>query len=65
MLYNIILIKIKNGKWFKKYVIATAATEHEADKKAKYYSSLYQLKGLYNVLTKPTHIVTYEAIKTI
>lgn len=43
----------------REYPIATAETEPEALKKSQYYSRLYQQKGLYNVLTKPSHIVTY------
>lgn len=62
MKYAILLIKFNGKKIEKQYTIATAATEPEALRTSQYYSKLYQSKGLYNVLTKPTHIVTYKAI---
>lgn len=70
-MYNILLIKIdqtqktKPGDVLpieKQYTIATAETETEAHKTAQFYSALYQKKGLYHVLNKPTHIVTYKAV---
>ena len=63
MKYAILLIKFKGKEIEKEYSIAHASTEHEADKTAKFYSKLYQAKGLYHVLNKPTHIVTYKAIQ--
>ena len=62
MKYAILLIKLKGSAIEKEYTIATAATEPEALKTSQYYSKLYQAKGLYHVLNKPTHIVTYKAI---
>ena len=59
-MFNILLIKIDNNKFGKRYTIATAPTEAEALRKSQYYSKLYQSKGLYHILYKPTHIVTYE-----
>ena len=59
-MYKILLCKITaTGKREKEYTIATAETAAEAFRTAQYYSRLYQAKGLYNVLTKPSHIVTY------
>lgn len=68
MTYNILLIKIDRTKKTepgkalpieKAYTIATATTETEALNKSQYYSALYQKKGLYNVISNPSHIVTY------
>lgn len=67
-MYNILLCKIDQTKrqekgqpipFEKVYTIATAGTEAEALKKSQYYSALYQKKGLYHVLRKPSHIVIY------
>ena len=67
-MFKILLCKLDTSKptkpgaplpILKKYTIATAATAPEALKKSQYYSALYQKKGLYNVITKPSHIVTY------
>jgi len=68
-MFNILLCKIDKKQpttpgavlmFEKVYTIATAATEAEAKKTAQYYSTLYQKKGLYNVIRKPSHIVTYK-----
>lgn len=68
-MFNILLCKIDQTKKTKPgspiffsnvYTIATAATEAEALKISQYYSALYQKKGLYNVIRKPSHIVTYK-----
>lgn len=68
-MFNILLCKIDKKQptthnaalmFEKVYTIATAATEAEAMKTAQYYSALYQKKGLYNVMRKPSHIVTYK-----
>jgi hypothetical protein len=67
-MYNILLCKIDRTKpttpggaipFEKVYTIATAETETDALRKAQYYSALYQQKGLYHVIRKPSHIVTY------
>ena len=68
-MYNILLLRLDQTKKtqageplpiLNKYTIATAETEPEAYKKAQYYSALYQKKGLYHVIKKPSHIVTIE-----
>ena len=60
-MFNILLCKIdKNGNREKVYTIATEATEADALKTAQHYSRLYQAKGLYNNMLKPSHIVTYS-----
>ncbi len=67
-MFNIVLIKIDQRQQTrpgdplpieKQYTIATAETETEAHKTAQFYSALYQKKGLYHVIRKPSHIVTY------
>jgi hypothetical protein len=69
MNYNILLCKIDHTKpinpgepipFSNVYTIATATTEAEALRKSQYYSALYQKKGLYHVIRKPSHIVTYK-----
>lgn len=67
-MFNILLCRIDTNKPTKPgdpipfknvCTIATAETEDEALRTAQYYSRLYQSKGLYHVIHKPTHIVTY------
>ena len=68
MTYNILLLKLDRTKKTepgqpvpieKAYTIATATTEAEALNKSRYYSALYQKKGLYHVIRNPSHLVTY------
>lgn len=63
-MYKIILRRFKphSSTIAGECIIATEPTAEKADKTAKYYSKLYQAKGLYSLKDYyPSHIVTVIA----